>query len=175
MMCNSFLSSVAAVGAAASLLESIKVFDQEGASTLRSWALTLVTIQGVTCLMMFLFLSNEVVRKPHKDGKFANWKYLTILVSEVLDILFEIGIVVSTKYLLDGYNEDRRRTIAQMAESADEYPEPADLTLSYICLLAFASISVVFDFYESWQTVETLGEFKYVENEDSDDHYNNYY
>ena len=150
MMCNSFLSSVAAVGAAASLLESIKVFDQEGASTLRSWALTLVTIQGVTCLMMFLFLSNEVVRKPHENGKFANWKYLTILVSEVLDILFEIGIVVSTKYLLDGYNEDRRRTIAQMAESADEYPEPADLTLSYICLLAFASISVVFDFYESW-------------------------
>ena len=68
MMFNSFLSSVAAVGAAASLLESIKVFDQEGASALRSWALTFVIIQGVTCLMMFLFLSNEVVRKPHANG-----------------------------------------------------------------------------------------------------------
>ena len=89
--------------------------------------------------------------------------------SEVLDILFEIGIIVSTKYLLDGYNDDRRRTIAQMAEKGDEYPEPADLTLSYICLLAFAAISVVFDFYESWQTVKTLGKYKYVNNEDSDD------
>ena len=70
--------------------------------------------------------------------------------SEVLDIMFETTIGISTKLLLDSYSDERRRLIGAMAKKVDEYPEPADLTLSHACLLVFTVISEVFDLYESW-------------------------
>ena len=77
-----------------------------------------------------------------------------------MDIVLEVIIVCSTKLLLDSYNDERRRVIGAMAKKADEFPEPADLSLSYASLLVFAVISVVFDLYESWQAVYILGEYK---------------
>ena len=72
--------------------------------------------------MMFTFLGRGVYTKPHKNGQLETWKYYTILISDVLDIIFAVKIFVSSKLLLEEYNDERRRVIAAMANKGLDTP-----------------------------------------------------